>query len=81
MLAQNRWRKGARRAVRQIGVEGKGHVFTRKLGKAHTKARYHEAFARAVDLELPLLRHRQHEIATHSAAAAPIEAQAQISRR
>jgi hypothetical protein len=81
VLAQNRWRKGARGADRQIGVEGKGRVFTRKLGKAHSKARRHEGFARAVDLELPLLRYRQHEIATRSAVAAPIEAQAQVSRR
>jgi hypothetical protein len=34
-----------------------------------------------VDLELPLLRHRQHEIATRGAVAALIEAQAQVSRR
>jgi hypothetical protein len=34
-----------------------------------------------VDLELPLLRYQQHEIATRSTAVAPIEAQAQVSRR
>jgi hypothetical protein len=44
-----------------MGVEGKGRVFTRKLGEAHDKARRHDIFATAVDLELPLLRHWQHE--------------------
>jgi hypothetical protein len=44
-----------------MGVEGKGRVFTRKLGGAHSKTRRHECFARAVDLELPLLRQWQHE--------------------
>jgi hypothetical protein len=62
-------------------VEGKGRIFARKLGEAHSKARRHEGFARAVDLELPLLRYQQHEIATRSTAVAPIEAQAQVSRR
>jgi hypothetical protein len=42
-------------------VEGKGRVFTRKLGGAHSKTRSREHVARAVDLELPLLRHWQHE--------------------
>jgi len=52
-------------------VEGEGRVFTRKPAKIHSKTRHHEAFAKAVDLELPLLRTWQHKIATRSAAAAP----------
>ena len=80
MLARNRPRKQARGVIRQIGVEGKGRVFTRTLGKARSKVRRREILARAVDLELPLLRHRQHEIATRGTVAALIEAQAQVSR-
>ena len=64
-------------------VEGEGRVFTRKLGKirnlAHDKTRRHEAFARAVDLELPLLRLWQHKIATRSATAALQSSAADVS--
>jgi hypothetical protein len=42
-----------------MGVEGKGRVFTRQAAQAET--RHHEGFARAVDLELPLLQSLQHE--------------------
>jgi hypothetical protein len=53
-----------------MDVEGMGRVLTPKLGEAHDKVRRHDAFARAVDLELPLLRFWQHKTATRSAAAA-----------
>jgi hypothetical protein len=55
-------------------VEGKGRVFTRKLGKARSKMSRHGGFARAVDLELPLLLHLQHEIA-------PIGLRLRLSKR
>jgi hypothetical protein len=58
----------AQGAVGQLaveGVEGKGRVFTRKLGKirnlVHSKPRTHDYLAKAGDLELPLLRLWQHE--------------------
>jgi hypothetical protein len=55
----------AQGAVGQLDVEGKGRVFTRKLGKirnlAHSKPRSHDWLAKAEDLELPLLRPWQHE--------------------
>jgi hypothetical protein len=44
-----------------MDVEGMGRVFTRKQAKAHSKRRSHDCLARAVDLELPLLRLWQHE--------------------
>ena len=47
--------------VNLMDVEGMGRVFTRKRGEAHSNMRAHECFARTVDLELPLLRHWQHE--------------------
>lgn len=76
MLAHYRRRKPARGAVRQIGVEGgiegKGRVFTPKRGQARSKTCRHDGFAKAVDLELPLLRRRQHKIATRGTVAALI---------
>jgi hypothetical protein len=44
-----------------MDVERMGRVFTRKPSNAHNKLRLRECFASAVDLELPLLRHWQHE--------------------
>jgi len=44
-----------------MGGEGGGRVFTRKLGGVHNNTRRRDEFARAVDLELPLLRQWQHE--------------------
>jgi hypothetical protein len=58
-LALKHWRKQARGAVRQMGVEGKGRVFTRVEVRA--KARRHDGLARAVDLEMLVLRLEQHE--------------------
>jgi len=60
----------ARQAVRQIGVEGSGRVFTHKGRQARSQSSRHEAIVKAVKPNLPLLRHRQHEIATRSAVAA-----------
>jgi hypothetical protein len=45
-----------------MGFKGMGRVFTRKLGGAHSVARRRVSFAKAVDLELPLLRSWQHEL-------------------
>ena len=45
-----------------MDVEGKGRVCTRKRGEAHSITRRRDGFARAVDLELPLLQPWQHEI-------------------
>jgi hypothetical protein len=45
-------------------VEGEGCVFT------HAEARRHDGFARAMDLEMLLLRYQQHETATRGAVAA-----------
>lgn len=45
-----------------MGFKGKGRVFTRRVLKAHSKARSHESFAKAWDLKLPLLRPWQHEL-------------------
>jgi hypothetical protein len=59
--------------VRQIGVEGMGRVFTPERGQAHNQLRRHDGIVEAMSLDLPLLRHRQHEIATRSTAAALIE--------
>jgi len=58
-LAHKQWRKQARWAVRQICVEGKGRVFTR--AEVRAKTRRHDGFARAVDLEMRVLRREQHE--------------------
>ena len=44
-----------------IGVEGKGRAVTRQSGWAHGMPRSHDCLARAVDLELPVLRHWQHK--------------------
>jgi hypothetical protein len=63
-FAHKEWRKQARWAVRQMGVEGEGRVFTR--AEVQVKARRHDQIARAVDLEMLLLRIRQHEIATRA---------------
>lgn len=53
-----------------MGVEGegKGRVFTRKR-EIRQKTRRREKIATTLDLELPLLRLRQHETATRSAVA------------
>ena len=45
-----------------MDVEGKGRVCTRRKAQAHSKMRCRDWFARAVDLELPLLQPWQHEI-------------------
>jgi hypothetical protein len=54
----------AQGAVGQLdveGVEGKGRVFTRRLGGIHSKPHRHDWLAKAGDPELPLLRLWQHE--------------------
>jgi hypothetical protein len=53
-----------------MGFKGRGRGLTPEQAGAHSNTRLHEAFAEAVDLELPLLRHWQHKTATRSAAAA-----------
>jgi hypothetical protein len=43
-----------------------GRVFTRWRGAVHTNRRRHDIFATAVDLDLPVLHHLQHEFATRA---------------
>jgi hypothetical protein len=62
VLAQHWRREAAQKGGGLMGFTGLGRVFTRKAAEAHSKARSHDGFAKAVDLELPLLRPWQHEI-------------------
>ena len=60
------------------GVEGRwARGFTRKRGEAQTKTRRHDKIVKARDLNKLLLRPWQHEIATRSGAAAPVQMAAQ----
>jgi hypothetical protein len=49
-----------------IGVEGMGRVFTHQRGLVHTTRRRHDDFVTAVDPDLPVLHHLQHEFATRA---------------
>jgi hypothetical protein len=73
-LARNRVRKTTLLATGPMGVEGKGRVFTRKRGEVRPKTRRHDKFAKAVDLDLPLLHRLQHENSTRGATAALFKA-------
>jgi hypothetical protein len=52
--------------------DGKERAFTQKRSETRSNMRLRDDFARALDLKLLLLLHRQHENATRSAAAARI---------
>ncbi len=49
-----------------MGVEGMGRVITRERGAVHKIRRRRDDFATAVDLDLPVLHHLQHEFATRA---------------
>jgi hypothetical protein len=60
VFALYRRRKTTQRKVGLIGVEGKDRI-ARQIGRCHSKPRNRDCLARAVDLELPLLRRWQHK--------------------
>jgi hypothetical protein len=77
-LAPRKRRKTAQAKACRIVVERKGRAFTPRQNAVcrdavRVKRRRHEDFATALDLDLPLLHHLQHEFATRGATAALIK--------
>jgi hypothetical protein len=58
-----------------------GRDLTPKPVEAHSKARCHDGFAKAGDLEWLLLQPWQHKMATRSATAAPKSGAAEFFKR